>query len=171
MPLNFHARQGSSFDPDSSVYIVESRILPQTFPDGSAGTEYQYACYRGDERIDGLGVLGRNSVTDVGGARERTFNLEISPAAIVLHILSFKAKLGNTDEDFSFVRDVAQGMVLASSGEASAAYSQRYLATTTAEVLRGAGIVIEGGGASASDGTITLAEVHVPVRVVPAVRR
>lgn len=75
MPLDFQSRLGAAYDAASGITIPEPRTLPMTMPDGSPGTEYQYAFYQNGRRIGGLGVWDHNttinlSIPDLAWLRE-----------------------------------------------------------------------------------------------------
>jgi hypothetical protein len=67
MPLDFQSRRGAAYDAASGITIPEPRTLPMTMPDGSPGTEYQYAFYQNGRRIGGLGVWGHTTTVTIGG--------------------------------------------------------------------------------------------------------
>lgn len=162
MPLCFQPESASSFDPGTGVSIPQPRILPTTLQDGQPGTEYQYAFIRDGKMIGGLGFSGADAMVETAGQREWVFTLDLGRDRLITSMLEFKQTLANQDEDFDFVRGLAQGLVLAYAGRTDNSGNVRYMAVTTAEALDRAGVSISEGRQGASDGTIVLAEVAIP---------
>lgn len=161
MPLHFQAKSDSSFDPVSGVTIPEPRILPGKLPDGSAVTEYQYAFYRGDARIGGLGFNGPDMSVEVDGMAERVFIFDLGHDWLIKSMLEFKEIIENQDDDYTFLRGLAQGLVLAYAGQTDNEENLRYIATTTPVALVGAGVPPSVETAMKPQGPIVLAEVRI----------
>lgn len=126
MPLCFQPRPASSFDPNTGVSIPQPRTLPATLPDGQPGMEYQYAFIRDGKMIGGLGFLGPNAIVETGGHRECVFTLDLGRDRLITSMLEFKQTLGNQDDDYDFLRALAQGMVLAYAGRTDDKVNYRY---------------------------------------------
>ncbi len=165
MPLCFQPESDSSFDPGTDVSIPQPRILPTTLQDGRPGTEYQYAFIREGKMIGGLGFSGSDAIVETGGQREWVFTLDLGREHLITAMLEFKQTLANQDEDFDFIRGLAQGLVLAYSGRTDSGGNVRYIAVTTAEALDRAGVSIPGGRWGATGGTMVLAEVAIPAHL------
>lgn len=163
MPLCFEPRPYSSFDPVSGITIPGPRLLPGELSDGTVVTEYQYAFYLGDRRVGGLGFHGTDQIEEINGHTERVFTFDLGHDWLITSILKFKEMIGNADNDFSFLRDLAQGLVMAYGGQTDNVENLRYVAITTASALAIARVLIPDQGLVACDGHVVLAEAYVPV--------
>jgi len=162
MPLCFQAEFASSFDPSTDVSIPQPRILPATLPGGQPGTEYRYAFIRDEKTIGGLGLSEPDAIVEIGGHRERVRTLDFGRDHLTTSMLEFKQTLDNHDDDYDFLRALAQGLVLAYAGRADNRGHVRYVAVTTAEALDRAGVSILVAGAPRPTGNTVLAESAVP---------
>jgi hypothetical protein len=162
MPLCFQSRSHSSYDTVSGISIPRPRILPTDVANGKGGTEYQYSFYRGDHRIGGLGFEGHDEVVVDGAFREWVFTLDLGHDWLVSSMVEFKQALGDTDDDFTFVRSLANGLVMAYAGQVDNEDNLRYVAITTSAALAQGGVEIPDGTDVAADGVIVLAQVVVP---------
>lgn len=163
MPLCFESRPYSSFDPVSGITIPRPRILPGELADGTVVTEYQYAFYLGERRIGGLGFHGTTQLAEINGKWERVFTFDLGHDRLITCMLEFKTMVGNVDNDFSFLREFAQGLAIAYTGQTDNVEDLRYVAITSASALAIAGLLIPDQVLVASDDHIVLAEAHVPV--------
>lgn len=111
MPLDFKPVVSSAVDEQSGVSIPQPRMLPATLPDGRNGIEYQYVFRLKDERIGALGIFGSEVALEGAGRREWLYTLDLTQDAAFKALFRFKQAIGNTDEDFDFIRDVACGLV------------------------------------------------------------
>ncbi|MEN5206079.1 hypothetical protein ABE473_16680 [Stenotrophomonas sp. TWI700] len=164
MPLDFQSRSHSSFDLASGVSIPRPRILPTTLPCGQRGTEYQYAFIRGGKRIGGLGFEGPDAIVETNGRREWVFTFDLTCEQTISSMLSFKEAFGSTDDDLTYLRDLARGLLLAYAGRADNVESLRYLAITASEALVSAGVVTFDTSLVLPDSTLVLSEIVVPAR-------
>lgn len=162
MPLNFQPRSGSSFDPISGITIPEPRILPARLPDGSAGTEYQYAFYLNHVAIGRLGFCGSDYIAEANGARERVFEFDLGHDWLIKSMLEFKRKIADSDDDMGFLRSLANGLVMAYAGQTDNDENLRYVAITTPDALVHAGVLVSDEGGTSSEGMCVLAEVSIP---------
>lgn len=162
MPLCFRSEPASSFDPSTGVSIPQPRILPTTLQNGRPGTEYQYAFIRDGKMIGGLGFSGSDAIVETGGQREWIFTLDLGHDRLIMSMLEFKQTLRNQDEDFDFIRGLAQGLVLAYAGRTDNQSNLRYVAVTTYEALVQARVLISVEGSMLPEGRIVLAEEAVP---------
>lgn len=92
------------------------------------------------------------------------FTLDLSRDWVLESVLAFKKFLGNTDEELSFLRSLAQGLVMANIDDGSGKYITRYVAITESRALARQGFhsdVIS----PMLDGRLVLAEVVVPARI------
>ncbi|WP_421569017.1 hypothetical protein [Stenotrophomonas sp. PD6] len=165
MPLSFQPRSHSSYEPVSDVSIPRPRVLPATLSSGGKGTEYQYSFYRGDDRIGGLGFDGPDEIVVIDGSREWVFTFDLGREAIIKSMLRYKPDFGETDDDFTFLRGLAQGLVLAYAGRTDNDDNLRYVAVTNLEALERAGVRMTAESVALSDGIVVLAEVAVPAHV------
>lgn len=162
MPLSFQPRSHSSYDPTSDVSIPRPRILPTTLANGEGGTEYQYSFFRGEDRIGGLGFDGPDVVVETEGCREWVFTFDLTREQTIQSMLRSKEDFGSTDEDLTFLRGLAQGLVLAYAGRTDNEDNLRYVAVTSVEALDQADVHITGAIPVLSDGRVVLAEAAVP---------
>lgn len=163
MPLCFEPRPYSSFDPVSGITIPRPRILPCELADGTVVTEYQYALYLGDKRIGGMGFHGTDQLAETNGHTERVLTFDLGHHWLITHMIEFKTLVGNVDSDFSFLRNLAQGLALAYACQTDNVEDLRYVAITTVSALSIAGVLIPDHVPVASDGHVVLAEADVPV--------
>lgn len=162
MPLSFQPRSHSSYDPTSGVSIPRPRIQPATLASGEGGTEYQYSFFRGEDRIGGLGFEGPDEVVESDGYREWVFTFDLTRQQTIESMLRSKEDFGSQDDDFTFLRGLAQGMVLAYAGRTDNEDNLRYMAVTSVETLDQAGVRITGASPVLPDGRVVLAEAAVP---------
>lgn len=166
MPLDFEPRTGSAIDLESGIVIYAPRMLPASPPEDPGRAEYQYAFYRGDDRIYGLGLFGSDMTVDKAGRRERVFTLDLARGQVLEMVFEFKRILENEDDDFVFLAGLARGLVAVFGNRPDDDADMRYVAVTDAALLAERGIRIpESVLQSVGDG-IVLAETLVPARVV-----
>ncbi|HDS1037552.1 TPA: hypothetical protein QDZ42_000836 [Stenotrophomonas maltophilia] len=162
MPLLFERQPGSAVDHESGITIPAPRIVPASPPEDPGHSEYQYLFYVDGERVDGLGVLGSERTVQAATGAERIFNLDLGRDWVLRSIFDFKRLLKDTGDQFSFLRSLAQGLVLANMDDSSSRCAVRYVATANAEALKEFGIEIADPLQLTSDGSIVLASVHAP---------
>jgi hypothetical protein len=80
-------------------------------------------------------------------------------------MLRSKADFGSTDEDLTFLRGLAQGLVLAYAGQMDNEDNLRYIAVTSVEALDQAGVPIAGAIPVLPDKKVVLGEAAVPSHV------
>ncbi|WP_217539216.1 hypothetical protein [Stenotrophomonas sp. GbtcB23] len=165
MRLSFQPRSHYSYDPTSDVSIPRPRILPTTLASGEGGTEYHYSFFRGEDRIGGLGFDGRDVVVETDGYREWVFTFDLTREQTIQSMLRSKADFGSTDEDLTFLRGLAQGLVLAYAGQMDNEDNLRYIAVTSVEALDQAGVPIAGAIPVHPDKKVVLGEAAVPSHV------
>lgn len=164
MPIRFKPVENTAFDPESGVTISFPRILPATGPDGSDTHEYQYMFRRDQQRVGATGFLGTVQVVEWNGGREVRYTLELSPEQVLESILKLQKVLGNTDDKYSFICSVAEGLVNVFSGQASNPESRRYLAMVRVDELLRLGISPPESSTRLPNDWLILAELHVPAR-------
>ena len=79
MPFQFQAKPYSSLDPISETEIPRPRIGPTVLADGRHGTEYQFAIYRGESRVGGVGFDGWDETTQDEGRSVHCFVFDLNP--------------------------------------------------------------------------------------------
>lgn len=164
MPIRFKPVENTAFDPESGVTISFPRILPATRRDGSDAIEYQYMFRRDEQRVGATGFFGTEQVVEQHGGREVRYTLELSPHQVLESILRLQRALGNTDEKYSFICSVAEGLVNVFSGQASSPESRRYLAMARVDELLRLGISPPDTSTRLPNDWLLLAELHVPSR-------
>lgn len=165
MPLDFEPRTGSAIDQESGLVIYPPRMLPASPPEDPAHTEYQYAFYRGDERIYGLGLFGSDMGIDNGGRRELVFTLDLGRDWVLDTVFEFKRLLGNDDDDFVFLKGLARGLVSVFEGRTDNDEDTRHVAVADAALLAGRGIPVPESTRRSSATGIVLAEAFVPAHI------
>lgn len=163
MSIKFQPRESSSFDPSSGIWMSEPRILPATLRNGEEGTEYQYSFFRGDQRIGGLGFNGPDFISEADGKREWVFIMDLGKEQTIRSMLSYKADFRDDGDNLSYLRQLAEGLVLAYAGRDDNEDNLRYVATTTSAALEAAGVQGADGEAD-GNGVIVLAEIAIPAR-------
>jgi len=112
--------------------------------------------------IGGLGFFGTDAEVETDGLKEWVFTLDLGHDWLVSSMVEFKQTLGDTDDDFTFVRCLANGLVMAYAGQVDNEDNLRYVAVTTSAALAQAGVEMPGGTDVTGDGVIVLAQVVVP---------
>jgi hypothetical protein len=136
-------------------------MLPHTFTDGREGVEYQFSFRIGDERIDGLGVFGTEQVVATSGPPERVYAIDLSSASALKSMLRSKESLAATDDDLTFLRGLARGLVYAIVGQHDNGERLSCLAYTSAEALSSLGIPVHVSMDTLEQEVIVLAEASV----------
>lgn len=158
MPLNFQSRVGAAYDAASGITIPEPRTLPMTMPDGSPGTEYQYAFYQNGRRIGGLGVWGHNTTVNIEGRDVTLFGLELLNSQIIDSMMNLRDSMENPGHHLRFLFGMARGLVRAHCGKPKKACDLRYVALTTVDTLIQSGFVIPNPQVLSRNGNLVLAE-------------
>ncbi len=162
MLLQFQPRPRSSFDPISGIAIPRPRMVPTTLLNGQPGTEYQFAFVRDGKTIGGVGFDGSEQVVENTGHRERIFTFDLGHDHLIQYLVQLKRGLDIPTDDFSFVRGVAEGLVMAFAGQADNEENQRYAVITTGEALSGAAVTAPQDIIRQPRGIILLAETVIP---------
>jgi hypothetical protein len=162
MSINFKPSANTSFDEGSGVTISHPRILLDERLEGGASVEYQYTFRRGDERVGAMGFLGTAVDSELDGDRGLIYTLDLRPSEILMDMLKFKRFLGDTSDEFVFVRCLAQGLVNVFAGKTANPESRRYVAVASADDLVRVGAPAPAGHLSLPDGNIVLAQLFVP---------
>jgi hypothetical protein len=162
MSINFKPRENTSFDEGSGVTISQPRILLDAPLDGIARVEYQYTFRRGGERVGAMGFFGTEVATEVDGQRGLIYTLDLRPAEVLMDMLKFKRFLGDTSDEFVFVRCLAQGLVNVFAGKTSNLESRRYVVVSSGEDLARVGAPAPADHLELPDGNVILAQLFVP---------
>lgn len=162
MPFQFQAKPYSSLDPISETEIPRPRIGPTVLTDGRRGTEYQFAIYRGESRVGGVGFDGWDETTQDGGRPVHCFVFDLRQAQVIHAMLAYKQTLGSVDDDFTYLQGLAQGFVLSFAGRTDNDEALRYLAVTSPNALMESQVPVPAHVAQRDDGSIVLASIDVP---------
>lgn len=165
MSLDFKPQPGSAIDSNSGLAISYPRMLPAEPPSAPNDTEYQYSIYLNDKRFSGVGLEGSNAVVEEAGRRVWTSKLDLGRASSLDSVFKLKRMLSNGDENFTFLRGLAQGLVRVFEQDTNRDYDFRYLALTDATLLAQRGIAVPEDIARLPTGEIILADVFVPAQV------
>lgn len=158
MSIFFEAAHGSSIDKTNNIEIFQPRIHPTGSPDE---IEYQYSIYQGEKRY-GLGCLGicRQPDTKVGSARITTLNL--GEDWVIQSMLKLKRRLCNHDDGFTFIMNLARGLVLVFKNRTDNTEAVQYIALTKESTLAAHGIVINETVERFSVNEIILSKISLP---------
>lgn len=162
MPFLFQAKPYSSLDPISETTIPRPRVGPTVLANGVRGTEYQFAIYRGDVRVGGVGFDGWDETSQDNAQPVHVFFFDLRQVAAIRAMLSCKEVLGNVDDDFTYLQGLAQGFVLSFAGRTDNNESLRYVAITSRQALIELQVVVPADFPLRPDGTLVLANVDVP---------
>lgn len=165
MPIYFKAEMSSAIDEKSGVSIPQPRMLPATLPDGRDGIEYQYVFRRNDERVGAFGIFGSEIALEGQGRREWLYTLDLTHEVAFKSLFRLKQTIGNADEDFDFVRDVACGLVKVFASQRDNTEAQRNVVVTSVEALTRHGVDVPSTVHPCPDGTIVLAEAFIAAAV------
>ncbi len=152
----------SAFDEASGISIPRPRILPAGSSNDGSRLEYQYIFRRNGERVAAIGFFGTVENVMRDGSMVRVYTMQLRPAVVIDSLLRIQAAAANTDDQFTFVRCSAQGLVNAYLAGHDNDVDCQYRAVTTIEVLGEAGVAVPAGHCADVNGTLTLAEVFVP---------
>ncbi len=136
-------------------------MLPDARPDGSAGIEYQYAFRRDGETVGAMGLFGTETIIRANGDSGRQYTLDLSPVLVLEDMLKFKQSLRNSDDPFSFVQSIAQGLVNSFAGQTGNLENLRYVAFTYADSLTRVGASVPESTQILDDGRVILANALV----------
>ncbi|MEG0192091.1 MAG: hypothetical protein RR698_02875 [Stenotrophomonas sp.] len=164
MPIRFMPVENTALDPESGVTISFPRILPAIRRDGSEAIEYQYMFRRNGQRVGATGLLGTEQVIEQHGGREVRYTLELSPHEVLESILRLQKALGNSEEKYSFICSVAEGLVKVFSGQVNNMESRRYVALAKVDELVRVGASPPESYRDLPNDWLVLAELHVPAR-------
>ncbi|AWH16237.1 hypothetical protein C1922_02285 [Stenotrophomonas sp. ZAC14D2_NAIMI4_7] len=163
MPFHFHANPYSSLDPVSETRIPRPRIEPTVLADGRRGTEYQFAIYRGETRVGGVGFNGWNETSQDSGGPVHSFVFDLRQPQVIHAMLSYKQRLGSLDDDFTYLQGLAQGFAMSFAGRTDNDEVLRYLAVTSRQALMESHVPAPANFTEGDDGSIVLASIDVPV--------
>lgn len=162
MPIVFEPNESSAFDSVSGVLIPQPRMVPATLSDGRDVIEYQYSFRRDGERIGGLGIFGTEQIQNNNGRRTWVYTLELTQDSGFERLFRLKDAIENKDDNFTFVQNVAQGLVNVFAGQTDNTDAQLNLVVTNLAALERAGIQPPPALSTTLDGTVILAECMVP---------
>lgn len=162
MTTCFKPRGNSAFDEASGISIPRPRILPAGRSNDGSTLEYQYIFRRNGERVGAIGFFGTVENVMRDGSMVRVYTMQLRPAVVIDSLLRIKAAAASTEDQFTFVRNSAQGLVNAYLAGHDNDVDCQYRAVTTIEVLAEAGVTVPAGHWVDADGTLTLAEAFVP---------
>lgn len=164
MRLKFKPRSRSSFDEVSGIAVPRARVAPATLEDGRSATEYQFEFARGSEVVGGLGLFGTKEVVEREGAQESVSVFDLSHDWLILYLMKLQQSLSIPGDGFSFLCDMANGLVMAYAGQDDNEDNLRYVAVTSLDALMSAGVAAAEGCVPSAEGVIILAEAYVPAR-------
>ena len=164
MPLHFVPQRGAAVDRETGLTIYAPRMLPASFPENPEHTEYQYNLHRNGDRFYGLGLCGTNKAHNHEGKRELLYTLDLGRDWIFDSVFGLKRELANDEDDFTFLRNIAQGLIAVFYFDNND-YGCHYCAYSDATVLTNYGICIPDNVEQKSKGEIVLAEEFVPAHI------
>lgn len=172
MPLNFVPQRGAAVDRETGLTIYAPRMLPA---EGQDDVEYQYSFDRNDHSIDGLGLYGFELSVRRNGRVQQVFTLDLGREAVLESIFNrVKKSFANEDDDFSFLANLAQGLISVFESRTDNDDDVRYVAITKPSLLSQHGIELPeefkniADDISLPDGYVAIAEITVPAHPVQA---
>lgn len=103
--MKFEAYRATAIDRDRGVEIVQPRLERGAYP---GEVEMQYSVYF-DDRVEGIGCFADVEGADGG---KQTWLIRLAPSAVLASLIRIKRSLGNMDDAFSFIVDMAGAMTL-----------------------------------------------------------
>lgn len=158
MSIFFEAVHGSSIDKANNIEIFQPRIHPTESPDEM---EYQYSIYQGEKRY-GLGCCGICRQADSKGGSARIITLNLGEDWVIQSMLKLKRRLYNHDDDFTFVVNLARGLILVFKSRTDNTEAVQYIALTKESTLAAHGIAINETVERFSADEIILSKISLP---------
>ncbi|WP_282295437.1 hypothetical protein [Stenotrophomonas sp. PS02289] len=146
----------------NGISIGQPRMQADVASGDSREVEYQYSFRQSGQMLTGLGVGGAEYFLNRPGYHERLYTIDLSTRPALEAALRVKPILGSSDDDFTYLRELAQGLLDGFKGEPDGLVNKRYLVFTRVEALSQQPIRVPAGVVPSADGTITLAEAFVP---------
>lgn len=162
MSINFRAIGSSAWDEESGILIPTPRMEPATLADGAEGVEWQYEFSRNRGSIGSTFVRSTRRFVDDSQGGAWVFAFDLTAGREINAILDLKKEFSSLDDDFSFIRDIAKGLLTVFAGTTDNLDAQRRLMFTTVEALAYCGVHVAPEAAPDADGRIVLAELFVP---------
>ncbi len=123
--------------------------------------EYQYSFSRSGKRLTGMGVGGVEYFIKRPGYHERLFTIDLSTDPALTAALRVKPILGSHDDDFTYLRELAQGLLDGFKTESDSLVNKRYLVFSGIDALSRHSIRVPADVVPRADGVIALAEAFV----------
>jgi hypothetical protein len=99
---------------------------------------------------------------DVTGIKERVFTFNLGDDSALKSVLHLKRILGDHDDDFSFLKELAHGLLMVSQSDTTHNYDVRYIALTKLAVLAGFEISVPSDIKQLNADEVVLDEIFVP---------
>lgn len=165
MAVNFITRERSAFNEGSGISILLPRVLPSDQAEKAGSIEYQYTLTRDGERIGALGLMGDRHLDRASTRLMWTYTLDLRPSWVLQDIIRLKPFFGTTEQDFTFLKSIARGLVTTFEGQTTNSEDLRYVALTSYQSLVGEGISEFQTSRALNEDEIVLAEVVVPAHI------
>jgi hypothetical protein len=162
LPINFRPVRSSAEDLDNGLFIPAPRSERIVLADGRDGIEYLYSFLWNDQRVGALALSGSMTESEEAGNRTLHFMLDFTDQHVFESISKLKRAIGNQDDDFSFILDIARGLLCVFVERVDNANAQIRVIYTSVEALSRNGVALPAKVLPAPDGKIVLAEVFVP---------
>jgi hypothetical protein len=162
LPINFKPLKSSAEDLGNGLFIPAPRSDRIVLADGQDGIEYLYSFLWNDQRVGALALSGSITESEEAGNRTLHFMLDFTDQYVFGSISKLKQAIGNQDDDFSFIRDIARGLLCVFVDRVDNANAHIRVIYTSVEALSRHGVALPADVLPAADGTIVLAEVFVP---------
>lgn len=107
-------------------------------------------------------VFGTEDVIEASGQREWVFTINLSSESTLRSMLRSKESIGSTDDDINFITALARGLVNVFAGQDDNTDNLSYVPFTSVEALSALGLPVPASVRVMAQGTVLLAEVHVP---------
>lgn len=158
-----------SFFAEAGISIGTPRMQADPPAGDSREIEYQYSLGQSGRRLTGLGLGGTEYFIQRSGHHERLFTIDLSTDVAVLAALRVKPIVGSTQDDYTFLVDLAEGLLVGFKREPGTLLGQRYLVFSRPETLSRLSIRVPADVVPRADGTISLAEAFVPSDAAPEI--
>ncbi len=160
--MDLNSETKTVFYEANGISIPSPRLQADAAAGDSREIEYQYSFHQSGRKLTGLGVGGVEYFIERPGYRERLFTIDLSTLPALTAALRVKPILGGTEDDFTYLRELAEGLLEGFKKEPGTLVNQRYLVFSGVEALSHLSISVPADVVALADGTIALAEAFIP---------
>lgn len=150
------------FYGENEISIGTPRMQADAVTGDSREVEYQYSFHQSGRRLTGLGIGGVEYFIKRPGYRERLFTIDISTHPALTAALRIKPVLGGPEDDFTYLHELAQGLLEGFRRETGSLVNQRYVVFSNVEALAQLSIRVPTGFVPNLNGMLVLAQTFTP---------